>query len=98
MKIKVMREDSIHTIIYLGLPHDLFYFIVVTQYQPRWNWLPMTLPAFILQQLRYNHISVGFYQLFFQYFSFFFSISTALGMLNIIPCYMLDGEHAFQVS
>jgi len=29
---------------------------------------------------------------------FFFSISTALGLLNIIPCYYLDGQYAFEVS
>lgn len=81
MHITVERnaEANVHSIIYLGLPHELYFFIKVTAYEPRTRWFSYTFPSSLLQQLQ-----------------FFFSISTALGLLNIIPCYYLDGQYAFE--
>nr|XP_026690055.1 membrane-bound transcription factor site-2 protease isoform X1 [Ciona intestinalis] len=81
MRLKILRYPNLPAqhVLYLGEPADLVRFLTISEYRPRWWWLPLRLPAVLLKFLQYM-----------------FSMSGALAVLNIVPCYALDGQWAFK--
>ncbi|ESN99309.1 hypothetical protein HELRODRAFT_107238 [Helobdella robusta] len=81
--VKVIYDDANNKqpLLFLGHPYDLFYSLSVSDYQPKWNYLPLHLP-YILET----------------FCKYLISLSGALAIMNVIPCYALDGQWITQAT
>ena len=72
----VVKKDFL----FVGNPAVIYTTVTLSDYCPRYSWLPTSLPDSLLKMARYVA-----------------SFSGALAVLNVVPCYMLDGQHMMEV-
>ncbi|KAI0241860.1 Membrane-bound transcription factor site-2 protease [Lamellibrachia satsuma] len=84
--LRVERRRS-SALLFLGYPLDLHYAVTLSDYVPNYSFVPVNLPYSI--ETFCNCYSSKFLDAVLRYV---ISLSGALALLNVVPCYALDGQ------
>lgn len=79
-KLVMVRRKEQKDFLFIGNPAEIYSYSEVTEYVPRFSFLPLCLPDMLVKLCNYMA-----------------AFSAALAVLNVVPSYLLDGQHMARV-
>jgi len=79
-KLVMVNRKEEKDFLFIGNPAEIYTNSEVTEYVPKFNFLPLALPDMLIKLCNYMA-----------------AFSAALAVLNVVPSYLLDGQHMIRV-